>query len=33
MIFRRREDFGNGKRKQHIALCGERDLEEAMDLS
>jgi len=32
MTLRKREDNGNLKRKQYIALCGEIALEETMDL-
>jgi hypothetical protein len=33
MTLRKIEDTGNRKRKHLIALCGEDNLEEAMDLS
>jgi len=33
MTLRKREASGNGKKKQQIALCGELDLVEAVDLS
>jgi hypothetical protein len=33
IALREREETGCGKRKNHIALCGEFALEEAMDVS
>jgi hypothetical protein len=33
MTLAKREDAVNGKRKHQIALCGELDLEESVDLS
>jgi hypothetical protein len=32
MTLRKREDIGNWKKKNYLALCGELDLEEGMDL-
>jgi len=32
MTLRKREDSGTLKRKHYIALCGELDLEETLDL-